>query len=128
MHTSRTRRVHDVIYGLSYCSFAANAGGLLVVGTDRSVGESAIQEMELMAGVGIPPIQVLRAATINAAIYLNQQDRMGSVEEGKLADLVLLNADPTKDISNVRKISAVILGGKVIDRSRLELPVNRLAK
>ncbi len=104
------------------------AGGILVAGTDRSVGENAIQELELMAGAGIPPIQVIKAATLNAAIYLNVQDRIGSIEEGKLADMVLLNADPTKDIQNVRTISAVILGGKVIDRSRLELPVNRLAK
>ncbi len=101
-----------------------DAGAILALGTDRTVGEYVPEELEIIVGLGIPPLQALRIATLNAAIYLHTDDRMGSVEEGKLADLVLLNADPTLDIRNVRGISTVILGGKVIDLSRLDLPIN----
>jgi imidazolonepropionase-like amidohydrolase len=101
-----------------------DAGATLALGTDRTIGAYVPMELELIVGLGIPPLQALRIATLNAAIYLHAADRMGSVEEGKLADLVLLNDDPTKDIDNVRKISAVILGGKVVDRAKLDLPIN----
>jgi imidazolonepropionase-like amidohydrolase len=104
-----------------------DAGATLALGTDRSVGEYVIEELEAIVGLGIAPLQALRIATLNAAVYLHVEDRLGSVEEGKLADLVLLNADPTKDIRNVRAVSAVILGGKIVDRSTLELPVNHRA-
>ena len=64
-------------------------------------------------------------ATRNAARALGKQDELGTIEAGKLADLVLLKADPTKDINNAKLVDTVIKNGQVIDRSKLDLPVNR---
>ena len=102
-----------------------DAGATLALGTDRTIGATVHQELELLVGLGIPPLQALKIGTLNAAKYLRQEDRMGSVEEGKLADLVLLDADPTTVIKNTRTISQVILGGKVVDRGALDLPINK---
>ncbi|MDP7471144.1 MAG: amidohydrolase family protein, partial [Vicinamibacterales bacterium] len=61
----------------------------------------------------------------NAARFLGRLDEMGTVESGKLADLVILDADPTVDIDNLKRIVSVIKGGQIVDRSALDLPVNR---
>ena len=58
-------------------------------------------------------------------MFLGRADDMGSVAEGKLADLVLLDADPTANIDNAKRINTVIKNGKAIDRAALDLPVNR---
>ena len=58
-------------------------------------------------------------------MFLGREDSMGSVTEGKLADLVLLDADPLADINNAKKIRTVIKNGKVINRKKLKLPVNK---
>ena len=80
------------------------AGGVAALGTDQSSGPAAHREMELLVQAGIPTLQVLKIATHNGAVFLGKADDMGSVEEGKLADLVLLNADPVADIDNTKKI------------------------
>ena len=100
-------------------------GGVIVLGSDQSSGPSSHRELELMVEGGIPPVEALRIGTLNAAISMGKEREMGSVEEGKLADLVLLSADPLADISNAQKIDMVIKGGRVIDREALDLPVNR---
>ena len=100
-------------------------GGIVVTGTDQTLGPALHREMELLVAAGIPPADVIRCATLNAAIFLGKSDDLGSVEEGKLADLVLLNADPTEDINHAKRISLVVKDGQVIDLSKLDLPVNR---
>ena len=100
-------------------------GGVIVLGSDQSSGPSSHRELELMVEGGIPPVEALRIGTLNAAIFMGKEREMGSVEEGKLADLVLLSADPLADNSNAQKIDMVIKGGRVIDREALDLPVNR---
>jgi imidazolonepropionase-like amidohydrolase len=70
------------------------AGGVLALGTDQSVGPAVHREMELLAAAGIAPIDVIRIATLNAAAFLGRAHDLGSIEEGKIADLVLLGADP----------------------------------
>jgi len=70
-------------------------------------------------------VEAIRIGTLNAVIFMGKEREMGSVEEGKLADLVLLPADPLADISNAHKIEIVIKGGRIIDRAALALPVNR---
>lgn len=101
------------------------AGGVLVAGTDQSSGPALHRELELLADAGIPPAEIIRIATLNGAIFLGKERDLGSIEEGKLADMVLLGADPTQDIDNAKQIIRVFKGGKVIDRARLSLPVNQ---
>jgi imidazolonepropionase-like amidohydrolase len=100
-------------------------GGIIVTGTDQSLGPALHREMELLVAAGLSPADVIRCATLNAAIFLGKSEEMGSVEEGKLADLVLLDADPTQDIDNAKRIALVIKDGQVVDRAKLDLPVNR---
>jgi imidazolonepropionase-like amidohydrolase len=100
------------------------AGGVLVAGTDQTTGPALHRELELLAASGIPASDIIRIATLNGAIFLGMERDLGSIEEGKIADLVLLAADPLRDIANIKQIAQVIKGGQVIDRSRLDLPVN----
>lgn len=100
------------------------AGGIVAAGTDQSLGPSLHRELELLAAAGIPPLQVIRIATLHGAVFLGQERELGSIEEGKQADLVLLSADPSADIDNAKQITAVIKAGKIVDRTKLELPVN----
>lgn len=102
----------------------AAAGGIIVLGSDQSSGPASHRELELMVGGGIPPLQAIRIGTLNAAIFLGRERDLGSIEEGKLADLVLLDADPLADIRNAASIELVIRNGVVIDRDALDLPVN----
>lgn len=97
------------------------AGGVAALGTDESSGPAAHRELELLVKAGIPPLQVIKIATHNGAVFLGKADDMGSVEEGKLADLVLLKADPLADIDNTKAIALVMKGGKIIDESKLPL-------
>ena len=100
------------------------AGGVLVAGTDQSSGPALHRELELMANAGIPASEIIRIATLNGAKFLGKDRDMGSIEEGKIADMVLLAADPTVDINNAKEILEVIKGGEIVDRSRLNLPIN----
>lgn len=100
------------------------AGGILVLGSDQSSGPSSQRELELIVASGIAPLEAIRIATLNGARFLGRDRDMGSLEIGKIADMVLLDADPAADINNVKAISAVFKSGIEIDRSRLNLPVN----
>lgn len=96
------------------------AGVTLLAGTDTpepntAPGFSLHDELELLVESGLTPAAALQAATINNARALKQSNELGSVEEGKLADLVILDANPLTDIKNTRKIYRVIRGGVVCD-------------
>lgn len=82
-------------------------------------GFSLHDELRLMVDAGLTPAQALRTATINPAKYMNRLNELGSVAIGKQADLVLLDANPLEDISNTKKIVAVFLRGKLLDRKEL---------
>ncbi len=101
------------------------AGGVLALGTDQTIGPATHREMELLQAAGIPTLEVIRIATLNSAEFLGRARELGSVEEGKIADLVLLTADPSADVDNAKQIDTVIKAGRGIDRSSLDLPVNR---
>jgi imidazolonepropionase-like amidohydrolase len=64
-------------------------------------------------------MEALQAATIKPATFLGMQDSLGTVEVGKVADLVLLDADPLEDISHTRKIRAVVVGGRLVPVAEL---------
>jgi imidazolonepropionase-like amidohydrolase len=104
------------------------AGGVITLGSDQSSGPASQRELQLMVNGGIPALAAIRIATLNAAIFMGKERDLGSVEEGKVADLVLLSADPVQDIRNTERIEIVIKAGVVIDRGALDLPVNRRAR
>lgn len=96
------------------------AGVPMMAGTDTSpVGFTLHDELALFVKAGLTPMQALQAATLMPARYLDRARELGTIEQGKLADLVLLDADPLADIHNTRKIDAVVVGGRLLDRSKL---------
>ena len=122
----------DSIVVRSYFSFdrtrdLRDAGVKLLAGTDMPQafiypGFSLHDELALMVRSGLTPLEALRAATYNPADYFTALDSLGTVSTGKLADLVLLDANPLVDIRNTRRISAVIANGRLFDsaaRARL---------
>ena len=100
------------------------AGAVLAAGTDRTFGPTLHQELATLVESGVPPSDAIRMATLNGAIYLGIEDDLGSISRGKLADMVLLSADPTVDIQNAQAIEAVFKGGTRINLDKLRLPVN----
>lgn len=121
------RRVFMDFYrkGLEITGAAHRAGVKIALGTDGGdsfvfPGSSVHDELEELVSAGLSPVEALRAATWNGAELLGKTDLHGSVEAGKRADLVLLSANPLEDIENVRKIQAVIFGGRYLDRDRLD--------
>jgi len=98
---------------------------IVAAGTDQSSGPALQRELELLVGGGISPADTIVIATRNAARALGKLDELGTIEAGKLADVVLLKADPTRDIDNAKLVDLVIKNGAVIDRGKLDLPVNR---
>jgi imidazolonepropionase-like amidohydrolase len=94
------------------------AGVPLLVGTDApepqvTPGFSMHQELELLVESGLSPAEALRAATLNNATALGEKDRLGSISAGKLADLVILTANPLEQIQNTRQIEVVVRSGKI---------------
>jgi imidazolonepropionase-like amidohydrolase len=83
-------------------------------------GSSLHEELELLVEAGLPPLAALQAATREAARFRDQLDSQGTVETGKVADLVLLDADPLADIGNTQKIAGVVLAGRYLDRAALD--------
>lgn len=96
------------------------AGGRLLAGTDH--GEGIHHDLRLLVESGLSPMSALQAATRNAALALEWEDRVGTVEAGKLADLVILDADPLDDIHNTRRIWRVVKGGILYGPEALRIP------
>ncbi|MGQ0766992.1 MAG: amidohydrolase family protein, partial [Gemmatimonadota bacterium] len=102
-------------------SKVARAGATIAMGTDtgpmgRFQGYFELMELELMVEAGLTPSQALRAATNDAARCLKLERELGTLEPGKWADFVVLDADPTLDIGAVRRISSVWIGGERVAR------------
>jgi imidazolonepropionase-like amidohydrolase len=88
-----------------------DAGIPVVAGTDALAGFMLHRELELYVEAGIPSEEVLRIATLQAATVANHADRLGSIEPGKLADLILVDGDPISDISDIRNVVLTVKGG-----------------
>ena len=102
-----------------------SSGVPILAGTDSAApyvipGFGLHEELALLVKAGLSPMQALQAATRNPADFLGKSDSQGTIEAGKNADLLLLDADPLEDIRNTRRIRAVILGGRLLDRSALD--------
>jgi len=95
------------------------AGIPLVAGTDDIAGFTLHREMELYVKAGIPAPRVLQIATIDAIRLLEADQELGSVTRGKLADLVMVQGDPSANISDIRKVRLVMKGGAIYDPSAL---------
>ena len=96
------------------------AGIPIEAGTDAFAGFSLQRELELDAEAGIPAASVLRLATLGAARIMGMDKDLGLVRPGKLADLVLIDGDPTKEISDVRKVALTIKDGVIYDPVELD--------
>ncbi|HLZ39916.1 MAG TPA: amidohydrolase family protein [Candidatus Sulfotelmatobacter sp.] len=103
------------------------AGVPVMAGTDEAwyqaytyAGFSLHDELSLLVRAGLTPMEALQSATINPARFLSMEKDLGSVEKGKLADLVLLSADPLQEITNTQKIETVIVRGRMLDRKALD--------
>lgn len=96
-----------------------DAGVPLVAGTDALPGFSLHRELELYAEAGIPAGDVLRIATLGAARVMRRDTELGSIAPGKLADLVLIDGDPTRRIADVRRVSLVVKDGNVHEPAAL---------
>ena len=115
----------DFAQALEATRLLHRAGVPMLAGTDVGnpllvPGYSLHRELELLVQAGLPPLAALQAATINPARFLNATDSLGTVAPGKLADLVLLDADPLVDIGNTRRIRAVVVNGRLLDRTALD--------
>lgn len=102
----------------------SDAGIPVAMGTDAGNigtvhGPSVFREMALMVQAGLTPLQVLRAATVGGAKAMGMERDLGTIEPGKLADLVLLDADPLADIPNASRIERVMKGGRLYDAATL---------
>lgn len=90
------------------------AGVPIVAGTDELAGFTLQAELELLVQAGLTPSQALQVATRNGALYTRTSHERGSIAPGKLADLVLVDGDPTRNIGDVRKVAAVITRGFLV--------------
>ena len=104
-----------------------DAGVPLAAGSDTGNlgllhGPSLHYELKLMGEAGVPPADLIVAATLNAARIAGQEHRTGSIEAGKQADLLVLDADPLADIGNLQAIEVVVKSGVFFDREALLPP------
>jgi len=100
------------------------AGVRLLAGTDTPEpfcppGLSLHQELEILVESGLPPAAALQSATLNNAKVLKVEEHLGSIQPGKLADILILDANPLASIRNTRRIATVIRGGRVLDPARI---------
>ncbi|MBK8250156.1 MAG: amidohydrolase family protein [Gemmatimonadetes bacterium] len=111
--------------GLTLTAAAHRAGVPIMLGTDAGdsfviPGASVHDELGELVKAGLSPAEALRAATLSGATFLGRTAEFGSVQAGRAADLVLLDANPLADITNTRRIRTVIRGGRVFERAALD--------
>jgi imidazolonepropionase-like amidohydrolase len=111
--------------GVEVIGDMSRAGVPLLAGTDTGnpycfPGFSLHDELVLLVKAGLTPTESLRAATLNPAKFFGLDQKLGTIEQGKLADLVLLDANPLEDIRNTQRIDAVIMNGRFYDRKALD--------
>ena len=101
------------------------AGVMILAGTDVPApymypGFSLHDELALLVETGFTPFEALLAATRRPAEYLKLSDKLGTIEKGKLADLILLDANPLENIGNTKRIMAVVFNGRYLSKDARE--------
>ena len=102
------------------------AGVPFLAGTDTPAGVhifpgfSLHEELERFVAAGFTPLEALQTATLNPAQFFGMAGQLGAIEEGKLADMVLLSANPMEDIANTEKIAGVFVNGRYFSHSQIE--------
>jgi hypothetical protein len=104
-----------------------DGGAIVAAGTDAGNigtlhGPAIHREFELMAEAGLTPKEILVDATKNAALVFATEPEMGTIEKGKLADFLVLDADPLVDVANLRRIHRVVKGGVALDPAQILPP------
>ena len=120
--TEQDRRAADRVWDRyrEMVRLLRDAGVPILAGTDQAPdGASLHRELELLVEAGLSPAEAIAAATSRAAALLGLTEEIGTVEAGKRTDLVLLDGDPLVDITNTRRIAAVVVGGVLLDRAEL---------
>ena len=102
----------QILTGTDWSDYLEEKGAL--------AGASLHDELRLLVDSGFTPLEVLRAATLNPSLFLGLSDSLGTIEAGKIADLVVLEANPLGDIRNTKRIVAVISEGRLLDRKALD--------
>ena len=111
----------------------ADSGGTIMAGSDTPewfnvYGFALHRELEALVGAGLTPLQALAAATVNPAAFLGAGAEWGTVQPGRRADLVLLDANPLEDIRNTTRIQGVSLGGRWFTRPELQSMIQTAAR
>lgn len=119
--------------GLALTNDAYRAGVPVILGTDAGdsfvfPGASVHDELGELVKAGLSPAEALRAATLTPARYFGRTADFGTVQSARIADLVVLDANPLMDIANTQRIHAVIQGGRTFDRSALDSMLARVER
>ena len=109
----------DIVKKLRQANVPFLAGTDTPAGVDVLPGFSLHIELQRFVAAGFTPMEALQTATINPAKFLGKESDFGTVEKGKIADLVLLDASPLDDIGNTQKIAAVFSNGRHYSRMQL---------
>ncbi len=114
--------------------FVQKSGMMIIAGSDCAAlntfvypAASLIEELGLFQESGLKPLEILQTATMNGAKFMGKFDKMGSVDIGKLADLVILNGNPLKDINAISNIFGVFTKGKYFDKKTLTQMLDEIA-
>lgn len=113
------RRMRGFRNSLRFHKMFVDAGGHLIPGSDSNPvkvpGTNLHHEMMIFAEAGITPMQIIQGATKWSAELLNKGDELGTIEVGKIADIIIVNEDPLRDIENLRDLDTVIFNGKRVE-------------